>query len=136
MNTLGLVMALAAQAFAGGCIGVPACVETGTSKLLVPEARLSKVTSITTSGVCTVEALPTACTPGVVCGESAKGVRVVVLVVSASKQGKCTVTITYNDGCASEEVPYEFGGSYGSCCEDVCAKSKLLEPVSAHCPTQ
>jgi len=39
-------------------------------------------------------------------------------------QGDCTVTIEFSDGCPSETVRYEFGGSRMNCCADVCSKSE------------
>jgi hypothetical protein len=128
---------LGIAAAVGACLmGKPACVDSGASKLLIPEARLMSVSSVSASGSCAVEALPAACGPGVICGDAADGQRVVELSVTGTKLGKCTVTVEYNDGCASESVEYEFGGPLNNCCEDICARRRSIEPVSASCPAK
>jgi hypothetical protein len=128
---LGIAAAL------GGCLmGNSACVDSGVSKLYVPVARLTSVASVSTSGSCVVEALPAACGPGVTCVDLRDGQRIVQLSVTGTKLGKCTVTITYNDGCASESLEYVFGGPLNNCCEDICARSRSLDPVSASCPAK
>jgi hypothetical protein len=128
---LGIAAAL------GGCLmGNSACVDSGASTLLVPEARLTSVSSVTVAGSCVVETLPAACGPGVKCGDLPNGQRVVDLSVTGTKRGKCTVTIVYNDGCAPESLDYEFGGPRNNCCEDICAESRSIEPVSASCPAK
>jgi len=134
MRGIILPLALLAVAPIGACIGTPACVEPGTTRLGIAEARLPNVSRVRVDGDCTVEALPASCGPGVVCYQGTSGETIATVVVSASKRGKCVVSIDYNDGCTSDEVQYEFVGPTGNCCEDVCAKSRNTEPIAASCP--
>jgi hypothetical protein len=131
---LARALLLIATVLPSGCIGTPACVDDGSTRLGIAEARLPKVSGVRVDGVCVLEPLPTACGPGIVCYKSTGGETIATVLVSASKQGTCTVTIEYNDGCASDELQFEFGGPMGNCCGEVCAKSLNTEPIPASCP--
>jgi hypothetical protein len=102
--------------------------------MLVPEARLSKITAVRSEGVCNVDALPAACGAGVTCQKDMQGQTIAIVTVSASKRGACNLTVDYSDGCPSETLAYEFAGPMENCCGDVCAKRAPNGPVSSGCP--
>jgi hypothetical protein len=122
-----------------GCldpIGRPACVDSGTTVLGIPESRLPHVASIQTDGVCTAEASPRACDGEARCYQDSNGQTFAAVEIRADRRGTCSVVVEYNDGCAVEEVQFEFGGPQGNCCEDVCAIHRRMDPVSSACGGQ
>lgn len=116
------------------CGGRPPCVEDGKTKVLIPEARLGAVAEVQVSGVCSVEQPTATCDGnGPRCTPLPDGQLVMVLTVSSTKRGACTVTVAFNDGCPFEVRRFDFGGPLHGCCEDVCARSQQLVPLPSEC---
>src|SRR5690242_1708326 len=82
-HVLLLIAALVPEA----CVGAPACVDPGTNRLGIAEARLPKVAGMRVDGACTVESLPASCDPSVVCYEGSNGDTIATVVVTGSKRG-------------------------------------------------
>jgi hypothetical protein len=114
-----------------GCASLP-CVEDGKTQLIVPESRLGSITDVRVDGVCEVQPAASACDGSVRCTALESGERVMVLEVSSTKLGDCTVSVDF-DGCQTETRSYSFRGSLNNCCEDVCAKKQQLVPLSSTC---
>lgn len=131
LRTIGLVCNLALMLH--GCMGQPACTNSGEDVLIIPVARLSSVTGLSADGTCTVGPLPVSCAQATKCLEY-RGEQAVVVNVTSTARGKCTVSVDFNDGCAAEEHHYEFIGPHENCCDDVCSRSPEAYPVASSCP--
>ncbi|MES1183830.1 MAG: hypothetical protein ABUL60_08435 [Myxococcales bacterium] len=130
LRATGLVSILALVLHA--CMGTPACTNAGEDVLIIPVARLSSVTGLSADGTCTVGPLPASCSLAAKCIEY-RGEQAVVVNVTSSARGKCTVSVDFNDSCAAEEHHYEFIGPHENCCEDVCSRSPEAYPVASSC---
>src|SRR6478752_7803516 len=104
-----------------GCIGQPACTDSGGDLVLIPVTRLLSVASLSADGACSVAPVPADCSTAAWCGEW-RGEQTAGVRVTSTAKGKCTVTVDFNDGCSSESRSYEFVGSHDNCCEDICSK--------------
>lgn len=127
-----LFAALAVVAAAQGCIGDPACTNSGVGSLLISSARLPSVARIRTEGNCSVGAVPPTCSAAPRCVEW-QGEQLAQVVVTGTARGTCTLHVDFNDGCASETYSIEFGGPYENCCESVCAKPRPEPTVPSAC---
>lgn len=100
--------------------------------MVIPVTRLPSVAGVRTDGSCTVGAVPADCSVATWCGEW-RGEQVVAVPVTGTARGKCTVSVDFNDGCASETRSYEFIGPYENCCEAICAKRMPSAALASSC---
>jgi hypothetical protein len=115
-----------------GCVGQPACTDSGEDSLLIPVARLASVTGLRADGACTVGPVPANCTVATRCLQW-RGEETAVVTVTGTARGKCTVSVDFNDGCAAEVRAYEFIGPYENCCGDICRKPYPSVAVASSC---
>jgi hypothetical protein len=115
-----------------GCMGQPACTDSGEDVLLIPVARLASVTGLRADGTCTVGTAPADCSVATRCLQW-EGEEVAAVTVTGTARGKCTVSVDFNDGCAAEAHFYEFIGPYENCCGDVCRKPLGAHAVASSC---
>ena len=130
MRLFGLGCALALVLH--GCMGQPACTDSGEDKLIIPAARLASVTGLRATGTCTVGPVPASCSVATQCFQW-RGEDAAVVTVTSSARGKCLVNVDFNDGCATEVHAYEFTGPHENCCGDICANSRSAYAVASSC---
>ena len=130
IRSSGLLCALALVLH--GCMGQPACTDSGEDFLIIPVARLASVTGLRAEGKCTVGPVPADCTVATKCLEW-RGEESALVTVTGTARGKCMVSVDFNDGCGAEVHNYEFIGPHENCCGDVCARSPAAYAVASSC---
>ena len=133
MNLRAVALIATLALVANGCLGGSlACTDAGKTALLIPASRLASVSALRADGNCSIAPAPANCATATRC-LTWKGQLVAEVVVSGTGWGSCTVSVDFNDGCASEAHDFEFNGPYDNCCEAICAKRLPAVVVASSC---